>query len=437
MAFDTVTRARRTARVVRAAARIYLGYKRTERRARRLGPEAAAAAWEVRHAKAAETLYQLATKQKGLYIKTGQFIGTRSDLAPAAYTRSLSRLQDRVPPRPVAQVRRTIEAELGRPVAALFASFDDSPLAAASLAQVHRARLADGREVAVKVQYPEVARLVGLDIRNLRMIVGLVARREPNFDYRAIINELGQQVPLELDFRREGALTKRVAANLRGLPRVVLPAVVDELSTGKVLVTEFIAGQRLLDFAARRRPSGTEAGDSFSSPDGPALALAITEAYGHQILVDGLFQADPHPGNILVLPDGRVGLLDFGLTKELPAQSRLGFARLVVAAARRDGAGLVQACRELGLRTRSDNPADILPLMQLFFDARPIGGEGNAGFGARREAVRANPIEAIPGDLVLLGRVVGLLRGVCTTLGAPLSPMQMLLPHAERALAEG
>ncbi|MFN0094213.1 MAG: ABC1 kinase family protein [Dehalococcoidia bacterium] len=426
MAFDGVTRARRSLRVARTGAAIYFGYKRTQRRAAKLSPEAANAAWDAQHERAAEALYGLATGLKGLYIKSGQFIGTRTDLVPAAYSKSLSRLQDRVPPRPVAQVRATIEHDLGKPVAALFATFDDQPLAAASLAQVHRATLADGRSVAVKVQYPEVARLVGLDVRNLKRIVGLVARREPNVDYRSIVNEIASQVPLELDFRREAALTSRVAANLAGLPGVVLPEVVASHSAGKVLVTTFLEGERLLDAAAKRAASGL---------DGARLAQTITEAYGHQILIDGLFQADPHPGNILVLPDGRIGLLDFGLTKELPEASRRGFARLVVAAASRNGPELVAACRELGLKTKSDDPAEIFPLMQLFFDARPAGG-GEGGFGGRRQAVRANPIEAIPGDLVLLGRVVGLLRGVCATLGAPLSPMQMLRPHAERVLAE-
>ncbi len=421
--FENVKRLRRSARVVRTGAAIYLGYKRTQRKARKLEPEAAAAEWERRHEQAAERLYRLAVDLKGLYIKTGQFVGTRSDIAPVPYTRSLSRLQDSVPPRPVAEVRHTIEQSFHTPVEQLFATFNDSPLAAASLAQVHRATLHDGREVVVKVQYPEVAALVRLDVRNLRTMVGFVARREPNFDYRAIVNEIGEQVPLELDFVREAEMTRRIGANLRDIPGVLVPTVVDEFVRPKVLVTEYIHGARLLD---RERINGM-------SVDHIELAQTIASAYGHQIMVDGLFQADPHPGNILVLPGGRAALLDFGLTKELPQAARIGFARLVIASGERDPEGIVQAFRELGVKTKSDDPASLLSLMAVLFDARPL--DGARGPGRQREAIRANPVEAIPGDLVLLGRVIGLLRGVSASLGTPLSPMQMLRPHAERALA--
>lgn len=423
--FDRARRVRRTARVVRTAGRMYFGYRRTQRTVRKATPAEADAAWAARHEQFAQDLYRLAVDLKGLYIKTGQFVGTRSDIFPEAYTRSLSRLQDRVPPQPVARVRRTIEEGLGRPVSELFAEFTDEPLATASLAQVHRARLADGREVAVKVQHPEVAGLVRLDVRNLQTLVGIVARRQPNFDYRAIVNEIGTQVPLELDFVREAAMTKRVAANLAAMPGIVIPAVIDEMVTRRVLVAEFVTGARL--FGADHLAD--------ASADGPALAKTITAAYGQMLLVDGLFQADPHPGNILVLGEGRVGLLDFGLTKELPDTMRLGFARLVLASAARDVPAILAAFGELGVRTKSDDPEGVLGLMSVLFEPRqttPGGFEGT-----RRQALNRNPVEAIPGDLVLLGRVIGLLRGVCASLGSPLSPMQMLRPFAEQALAGG
>ncbi len=425
--FDNVRRLRRSFRVARTGASVYLGYKRTQRRARSLDPGAATALWDARHERVAEQLYHLAIDLKGLFIKTGQFVGTRSDIVPPAYVRSLSRLQDSVPPRPAAEVRDTIERELGRPVSELFATFDDTPIAAASLAQVHRATLSDGREVVAKVQYPEVAALVRLDIRNLRTIVAVVARREPNFDYRAIVNEIATQLPLEVDFEREARMTTLVGKNLAELRHITVPNVVEEMVSRRVLVTEYIEGARLMD---RDRLASMEI-------DRPELARTIASAYGHQILVDGVFQADPHPGNILVLPGGEIALLDFGLTKELPESARLGFARLVLAASERDPVAILAAFEQLGVRTRTQDPADVLGLMSLFFDARP-GSRGEARTelaSGRREALTRNPIDAIPGDLVLLGRVVGLLRGVCATLGAPLSPMQMLRPFAECALA--
>ena len=422
--FETVRRLRRTARVARAGARIYLGYKRTQRRAQKLPPAEAEAAWTARHEEFAALLYRLATDLRGLYIKSGQFIGTRTDLLPEPYTRSLSRLQDAVPPHPFPVVRRTIEEQFGEALEELFAAFDPEPLASASLAQVHRARLPDGRDVVVKVQYPEVAGLVRLDVRNLKTLVGVVARLEPSFDYRTVVNEIASQVPLELDFEREAEMTRRVRANLAHLPGVVVPAVVDGYVRPKVLVTEYVDGVRLLD--AERRDA--------HAPDRTALAEAITNAYGHQIMVDGLFQADPHPGNILVLPGGRVALLDFGLTKELPDAARRGFARLVLGTANRDPGEILAAFRELGVRVRNEEPEALLATLAILFEPRPIDAP-RAELRERNRALRANPVEQIPGDLVLLGRVIGLLRGVCASLGTPLSPMQMLRPYAERALA--
>lgn len=424
--FENIRRLRRSLRVARTAARIYLGYKRTQRRVRGKTDEEAAIEWERRHEQSAEALYRLAVELKGLYIKMGQFIGTRADVAPEPFIRSLSRLQDKVPPRPPSQVRATIEQQFGRPIRELFAWFDDTPLAAASLAQVHRATLHDGRNVVVKVQYPEVASLVRLDLRNLRTLVSLVAWREPNFDYRAIVNEMASQFPHELDFVREAEMTRRVAANLREMDGVGVSRVVDEMVRPKAFVTEYVDGTRLLD---RHRIAGM-------GIDPGALARTITTAYGHQIMIDGLFQADPHPGNILVLPDGVVVLLDFGLTKELPKSMRLAFAKLVVAAGDRDPSGILSAFRELGVRTKTDDPNQLVSLMSLFFEARPAGEDRQVAVAESNAALSRNPIEAIPGDLVLLGRVVALLRGVCSSLGAPLSPMQMLRPYAERALAE-
>ncbi len=417
-------RFRRSFRVARTGLRIYLAYKMTQRKVRGMSREGAEQEWERRHEDAAERLYRLAVDLKGLYIKLGQFISTRSDMVPAAYVRSLSRLQDKVPARTASEVRAIVEEQLGQPLTEVFTWFDDTPLGAASLAQVHRATLHDGRPVVVKVQYPEVGALVRLDLRNLRTIVGLVARREPNFDFRAVVTEIGQQVPLELNFVREAEMTRRVGANLAELDDIVVPKVVNELVREKVLVTEYIDGSRILEHD-RLAGSGT---------DPVKLAQSITAAFGQQIMVDGLFQADPHPGNILALEGGRAALLDFGLTKELPEQMRIGFARLVVASGNRDPEAIQAAFGELGVKTRSDDPGEVVRLMRLFFEARPPGEEW-VTIGAQRGALARNPVEAIPGDLVLLGRVVGLLRGVCASLGAPLSPMQMLRPFAERALA--
>ncbi len=276
----------------------------------------------------------------------------------------------------------------------------------------------------MKVQYPDVGALVRLDLRNLQLIARMVAWREPKFDYRAIVREFGTQMPLEVDFAREARMTTLVRQNLAELENIVIPPVIEGLVAERVVVTEFIEGERIIGPISA----------ALTQEQRNDLARSVTAAFGHQILVDGVFQADPHPGNLLLMPDGRVALLDFGLTKELPNEIRIGFAHLVVAAGERSPVKVAEAFEMLGVRAKSSDPQDLLMLTRLFFDPRDAATRTEFN-QQRNEALARSPVEAIPGDLVLLGRVVGLLRGVCSSLGVPLSPMAMLRPYAERAIA--
>ncbi len=418
------TRVRRTTRFAKDAAIIYAGYKRTQRRTRSLDQAATDAIYDAQHERAAKRLYHLAVDLKGMNIKTGQFIGTRADLAPPPYIHWLGKLQDQVPPHPLSVVRRTVREELGEPIEALFAEFDPSPIGAASLAQVHRAKLPDGRDVAVKVQYPEVEELVTLDLANTARVVNLLARNEPKFDYRTVLAEMSNEVPHELNFVREAEMIRRVSANLANLDHVILPDVIDGYVSRRVLVTTFIDGPKILDREGLRRIDA----------DPEEMAWRLAAAFGHQILSNGLFQADPHPGNILVRNDGKLALIDFGLTKEFPDQVRHAVARLVVASAAKDPMRVLAAFQELGIETKHDEPGSLLTLVRLLFDERPM--VGSDVMQASEQALDYNPINAIPEDIVLLGRVISLLRGVAASLEVPFTPMEMLLPYAE-ALLEG
>jgi predicted unusual protein kinase regulating ubiquinone biosynthesis (AarF/ABC1/UbiB family) len=300
------------------------------------------------------------------------------------------------------------------------------PLAAASLAQVHRAALRDGTEVAVKVQYPEVAALVRLDLRNLRTMARLVAWREPGFDYRAIVDELGRQIPLEVDFVREAEMSRRIAENLREIPGIVVPDVIDGMVSRRVLVTHFYDGERVVG----NRSAGLEAAEreSLATQDRRCLR---TPDHGRRAV-----PGRPAPGQPAAHAEWGRDPAGFWANEELPDDIRIGFARLVIAAAARDPHAVMQAFKGLGIRTGTDDPQDLVALTNLFFDARPIDGGQRQFQEQRSRAMARSPVEAIPGDLVLLGRVVGLLRGVCASLGVALSPMQMLQPYAVRALEE-
>jgi len=292
-------------------ARIYAGYKRIQVW-RRLGMGGDDATLVRQHRRSAEATYDMATRLEGLPIKVCQFLGSRADILPDEYVEVLSRLQDKVPSRPAALMREVVERELGAPIADVFATFDDVPIASASLAQVHRARLHDGRDVAVKIQYPEIAGLVATDIRNFGFLVGILARLEPNFDFRVLVDEVTKLVPLELDFLNEASNAERMAKHLVGRADVFVPPIVREHSTGRLLVSEFAPGVRLTDIVGMER-MGVDPKD---------VARRVSEIFTEMILVHGFFHGDPHPGNILVQPGPRLVLLDFGLAKELPSDFR-------------------------------------------------------------------------------------------------------------------
>lgn len=411
--------------VARMVAGIYGGYKSLQLLARAIGWDRLDGALHRQHRRAAEQTYRTATQLEGLLIKACQFMGTRADVLPDEYITVLSRLQDRVPARPFEEIAAVVELELGRPLAAVFSAFDKRPLAAASLAQVHHARLYDGREVAVKVQYPEIPGLVALDLANLRFFINVLARLERNFDLRLIIGEIAKYVTLELDFEHEAHNARSIRANLHHRPDVVVPEIIDELSTKKLLVMEYVPGIRCTD-VDRLAAAGI---------DKHQVAHILSEVFCHQILVDGFFHADPHPGNILVQPGPRLVLLDFGLAKDFPPGFQAGVARLASAIIMQDKAQIVAAFRDLGFRTRDPDGASLVALGDAFLGQVIRSGKAYVNKelidtfnNDLAEALRLNPLVDAPSDILLVVRVMGLLSGIGKQLDSRVDPLSVMLP---------
>jgi predicted unusual protein kinase regulating ubiquinone biosynthesis (AarF/ABC1/UbiB family) len=409
-------------------ARIYGGYKRIQV-ARRLGLGGGDSSLARQHRRSAEATYSLATRLEGLPIKVCQFLGSRADILPDEYVEVLSRLQDKVPPRPTPLMRDVIERELGRSIADVFAAFDDAPIASASLAQVHRARLHDGRDVAVKVQYPEIADLVATDIRNFAFLVAVLARLEPNFDFRVLVDEVTKLVPLELDFLNEAANAERMTVCLAGRADVFVPPIVRELSTGRLLVSEFAPGVRVTDVDGMRR-MGIDPKD---------VARRVSEVFTEMILVHGFFHGDPHPGNILVQPGPRLVLLDFGLAKALPDDFRAAVVRLTMSIMSGDSRAVAAAFRALGFRTKTDSDESLAMLGEAFLGFALKTGVAYANPALVQKfndelprAMRQNPLIEVPGDILLVGRVMGLLSGIGKQLGSEVDPTALLLPYLAR-----
>lgn len=417
----------RFAMIARTVAQIYGGYKSIQVLGKALGSHRVGWLYKRQHRAAAQSIYRVATRLEGLLIKACQFLGTRADLLPDEYVEILSQLQDRVPPRHFeSELLELVETELGRPLAEVFVDFDPQPLASASLAQVHRARLRDGQEVAVKIQYPEVARLVDADLKNLAFFINLLARIEKNFDLRIVLREVRRHVPLELDFRNEARNADRIRAALAHRPDVVVPRVLPQFTTKRLLVLEYTPGIKVTDVPALQA----------AGIDLQEVARRLTEIFCHQILVEGFFHADPHPGNIFVRPGPQIVLLDFGLAKALPEQFREGIARLAAAILLKDRESVIAAFRDLGFRTRNPTSDSLVALGEAFLGEVARSGKGYADRELIEQlqenlarTLRENPLVEAPSDILLVLRVMGLLSGIGKQLDARIDLLSLLLSY--------
>ena len=275
------------------------------------------------------------------YIKFGQLLSTRVDLLPRVYTEALARLQDDVEPFPFAEVEQIVVGELGVSLSHGFASFDEIPLAAASLAQVHRAELRSGRQVVVKVQRPGVRETVRQDMAALGELAEFadahteVGRR---FGLTELLGQFRRSLAGELDYQREAANLVRVRELLAEHPRMIVPAPVPDYSTAIVLTMDYIAGRKLTDIGPLGR----------LDIDGAALVTDLFRAYLQMILSDGFFHADPHPGNLLLTPDQRIALIDLGMVGTVTPTLQDQIVKLLLAISDGDGQGAAGVLAKMG-----------------------------------------------------------------------------------------
>ena len=258
------------------------------------------------------------------FIKLGQLLATRADLLPPAYLEALARLQDNVDPFPFAEVEKIVQEELNVRLSKAFELFDEQPIAAASLGQVHRAVMRGGREVAVKVQRPNVRDQVLKDLEALDEVAALMQRFSAAtrlVDAPAVLEEFRRTILAELDYREEARNLVTLAHQLRDFERIVIPLPIDDFTTARVLTMDYVAGTKITLVS---RVEWTEV-------DGVVLGEDLFRAYLQQILVDGVFHADPHPGNVLLTPDHRLALIDLGMVGRLSPTMQERLFRLLLA----------------------------------------------------------------------------------------------------------
>lgn len=398
----------------------------------------------------------LALDLGGLMIKLGQFLSTRLDVLPPEITKELENLQDEVPPVPFEAMRALAEVELGVPLDVAFASIDPAPLAAASLGQVHRARLTVGdaeltgfTDVVVKLQRPGIDGIVAIDISALERValwlsrIRLVNRRA---DAPALMAEFAETCRQEIDYLNEAANAERFADDFANNPRVRVPAMVWERSTRRVLTQEDVSDIKISDLAALKA----------AGIDPAEVASEFASVMFDQVFVNGYFHADPHPGNLFVqpLPDAREGeqrwrltFIDFGMMGEVPSNLRRALRSTLIAAASRDGAGMVASMQDVGVLLPSADTFELERAMTHAFDR--FGGLGFAELQrvdpreylafAREfgDIVRALPFQ-FPENFLLVLRSLSLTSGMCSTLNPAFNIWDAVEPYSARLIrAEG
>jgi ubiquinone biosynthesis protein len=275
------------------------------------------------------------------FIKLGQLLSTRGDLLPQPYLDALARLQDQIEPIPFEEVERIVTAELGGRLSKLFLDFDTQPAAAASLAQVHRASMRDGRAVVVKVQRPGVREIIVEDLEALEQVAEFidghteVGRR---YEFGNILADLRRSLLRELDFQREAGNLTRLRRSLREYEKIVIPSPIDDYTTSRVLTMDYIQGKKITDVSPLR----------LMELDTAALADEFFRAYLKQILIDGFFHADPHPGNVFITEDDRIALLDLGMVAHIGTRFREKLLRLLLANSEGRGDEAAEAAMRMG-----------------------------------------------------------------------------------------
>ncbi len=397
----------------------------------------------------------LAIKMGGLMIKVGQFLSARLDILPPEITDELAGLQDEVPPESFAAIRAKAESELALTLDEHYESFDETPLAAASLGQVHRACLREAdaaemgfAEVVVKVQRPHIEAVVEVDLKALRRVGGWLQRYKPvrdRADVNALLDEFAATTRQEIDYLAEGSNAETFSEAFADDPRVHVPRVVWELTTRRVLTLEDVSAIKLSDYDAI-----TEAGISRAQ-----VAEVLFDTYLRQIFEDGFFHADPHPGNLFVTPlDGfdeegnrnwQLTFVDFGMVGRVPENLRGGLREAVIAVGTQDGARLVKSFKTLDVLLPSADLALIERASMAVFDRfggmsmgelKQIDHAEMMNFGLQFRELMLNLPFQLPENLLLLGRSVAILSGMCAGLDPDFELWSSIGPYAEKLISE-
>ena len=364
------------------------------------------------------------------FVKVGQLLSTRADLLPVAYLEALARLQDRVEPFSFAEVERIVTEELGVRISKPFADFEATPLAAASLGQVHRATLRDGRPVAVKVQRPGIREQIVEDLEAFTEIAQLLDRHSEAgrlYQFEKMVEEFRKTLLRELDYRQEAQNLLTLRENLKEFDRIVVPTPVHDFTTSRVLTMDYVFGQKITSLSPLTR----------MEIDGAALAEELHKAYLKQIVIDGFFHADPHPGNVFLNDDGRLALLDLGMIGRISGTMQENLLKLLLAISEGHGEEAADRAAETGEKLDSFDEAEfrrrIAELVGLYQNATVEQIQiGRVVMELSRAAGEAGV--RLPSELTMLGKTLLHLDEIARTLDPTFDPNASVRRNAAELL---
>ncbi len=386
----------------------------------------------------------LAIQMGGVMIKVGQFLSSRLDVMPPEITDELADLQDEVRPEDFEAVRRVVESELDAPLEQKFTAFEIQPLASASIGQVHCARLPDNAamsRVVVKAQRPQIEAIVAVDLAALRVVGGWVHRYPPvrrRVNIPALIEEFSRSLHEEIDYLQEGKNAETFAANFAGRPEIAVPQVVWSHTTRRVLTLQDVQAIKITDYAAI----------DAAGIDRKQVAVRLLDTYLKQIFEDRFFHADPHPGNLFVLPTPEEGpgtwrliFVDFGMVGRISSNQLTGLREILIAVGTRDAARLIKGYQMLEILLNNADLDLLVKASSHVFD-RFWGKSTPEIMGLRQEETLAFIQEfgeilydmpfQIPENLILLGRCMAILNGICTGLDADFNVWTNVAPYARK-----
>ncbi|MEM1122626.1 MAG: AarF/UbiB family protein [Bacteroidota bacterium] len=391
------------------------------------------------HFKNADIVKKAILELQGLFIKVGQLLSILTNFLPEAFQKPLEDLQDKIPARPYSEIEQRILQELGKTPDQLFAYFEQVPVAAASIGQAHRATLKDGTEVIVKVQHQNIEKIADVDLTVMEKLTHLASRfyEVKGMDYA--YTQVRKMIEEELDFEKEAVAMQDIKANLMAEVQFDIPTIHPKFCTKRVLTTTFYEGVKI---------SNIEQIKAWGL-DGRTIANRLVKAYCKMVFEDGYYHADPHPGNILVQPNGTIVLLDFGAVARLEQNTRIGLLQLIEAAVKNDTEGIINSLKKMGfiaderqaeriservldaIRNFLENEVkfDGLNLQELDID--PFN---NSLFNITTEIgfkTLASTVQ-VPKDYVLLNRMLTLLLGICNTLDIHTNPLDVVRPYFQK-----